>query len=120
VVSVPGRAAVDLQRVSRNTAPGIAGPDRQHRWTLSDVSFVPGYLLVASEEITRLRKSRRMTLAAGVIRAMIAWEAGQSGAGPPLDQAARRNLLDYAEGMLFLLVAMTCINTMTNRNVCET
>ena len=34
-----------------------------------------------------------------------------------VEQAARHNLLEYAELMLFLLVAMTYINAMDERNV---
>jgi NhaD family Na+/H+ antiporter len=86
---------------------------------LSLAIFVLAYLLVSTEEFTHLRKSKPVILAAGLIWSMVAWAAGQSGHAAMAEQAARHNLLDYAELMLFLLVAMTYINSMEERNVFE-
>ncbi len=79
--------------------------------------FALAYLLVTVEEFTHLRKSKPVIIAAGLIWGMVAWSAGQSGHGHMVEQAARHNLLEYAELMLFLLVAMTYINAMDERNV---
>jgi len=79
--------------------------------------FVLAYMLVTAEEFTRLRKSKPVIIAAGIIWAMIGYAATQHGAGETAEQAARTNLLDYAELMLFLLVAMTYINAMEERQV---
>ncbi|HUT39995.1 MAG TPA: sodium:proton antiporter NhaD [Gammaproteobacteria bacterium] len=79
--------------------------------------FAFAYLLVTAEEFTHLRKSKPVIIAAGLIWGLVAWAAGQSGHGHLAEQAARHNLLEYAELMLFLLVAMTYINAMDERNV---
>jgi NhaD family Na+/H+ antiporter len=84
---------------------------------LSLAVFVLAYILVAAEEFTKLRKSKPVILAAGIIWALVAYVATQHGFGKEVEQAARRNLLDYAELMLFLLVAMTYINAMEERQV---
>jgi len=79
--------------------------------------FALAYLLVMAEEFTHLRKSKPVIIAAGLIWGLVAWSAGQSGHSHLVEQAARHNLLEYAELMLFLLVAMTYINAMDERNV---
>jgi NhaD family Na+/H+ antiporter len=84
---------------------------------LSLAIFAVAYLLVTAEEFTHLRKSKPVIIAAGLIWGLVAWAAGQSGQGHMVEQAARHNLLEYAELMLFLLVAMTYINAMNERNV---
>jgi len=79
--------------------------------------FVIAYLLVMAEEFTHLRKSKPVILAAGLIWASIAYVAAQHGMSVEAEQAVRHNLLEYAELMLFLLVAMTYINSMEDRGV---
>ncbi len=84
------------------------------------IVFVIAYLLVMAEEFTHLRKSKPVIIAAGLIWGMIAWVYR---AYPELtalpEHAVRENLLEYAELMLFLLVAMTYINSMEERQVFE-
>ncbi len=83
--------------------------------------FTVAYLLVMAEEFTHLRKSKPVILAAGIIWALIAL-VYQSHPELPVtmaEEAVRENLLEYAELMLFLLVAMTYINAMAERNVFE-
>jgi NhaD family Na+/H+ antiporter len=79
--------------------------------------FVLAYLLVMAEEFTHLRKSKPVILAAGIIWAAIAWVYVANGMPHMAEQAVRHNLLEYAELMLFLLVAMTYINAMEERQV---
>jgi NhaD family Na+/H+ antiporter len=79
--------------------------------------FVIAYLLVMAEEFTHLRKSKPVIIAAGLIWASIAYVAAQHGMSVEAEQAVRHNLLEYAELMLFLLVAMTYINSMEDRGV---
>lgn len=82
--------------------------------------FILAYLLVMAEEFTHLRKSKPVILAAGMIWAAIAWTYQSQGLPPELpEQAIRHNLLEYAELMLFLLVAMTYVNAMEERRVFE-
>jgi NhaD family Na+/H+ antiporter len=79
--------------------------------------FVVAYLLVMAEEFTHLRKSKPVIIAAGLIWGTIAWVYVQHGLPHAAEVAARHNLLEYAELMLFLLVAMTYINSMEERRV---
>jgi NhaD family Na+/H+ antiporter len=81
--------------------------------------FVIAYALVMAEEFTHLRKSKPVILAAGIIWALIAWVYASQGFTHEAEQAVRHNLLEYAELMLFLLVAMAYINAMEERNVFE-
>ena len=81
--------------------------------------FVLAYALVMAEEFTHLRKSKPVILAAGIIWAMIGWVYANHGLSHEAEAAVRHNLLEYAELMLFLLVAMTYINAMDERQVFE-
>ncbi len=81
--------------------------------------FIVAYALVMAEEFTHLRKSKPVILAAGLIWALIAWIYTSHGFTHEAEHAVRHNLLEYAELMLFLLVAMTYINAMDERNVFE-
>ena len=79
--------------------------------------FILAYLLVMAEEFTHLRKSKPVILAAGIIWGTIAWVYDAHGLPHMAEHAVRHNLLEYAELMLFLLVAMTYINAMEERRV---
>ncbi len=82
------------------------------------IIFVIAYLFVMAEEFTHLRKSKPVILAAGLIWGMIAF-VYQSYPGMEAlpEHAIRHNLLEYAELMLFLLVAMTYVNSMEEHKV---
>lgn len=88
---------------------------------LALIFFALAYILVMAEEFTHLRKSKPVILAAGLIWGMIAW-VYQSHAGMEAlpEHAFRHNLLEYAELMLFLLVAMTYVNSMEEHRVFDT
>ena len=79
--------------------------------------FVVAYLFVMAEEFTHLRKSKPVILAAGLIWGIIGWFYAANGFTHEAEHAVRHNLLEYAELMLFLLVAMTYINAMEERRV---
>lgn len=82
------------------------------------IIFALAYLLVMAEEFTQLRKSKPVILAAGLIWGMIAWVyQGHAGLESLPEHAVRHNLLEYAELMLFLLVAMTYVNSMQEHRV---
>jgi NhaD family Na+/H+ antiporter len=81
--------------------------------------FFVAYLVVMAEEFTHLRKSKPVMLAAGIIWALIAWYYQSHDISHVVEVALRHNLEEYAELMLFLLVAMTFINAMDERNVFE-
>jgi len=79
--------------------------------------FVVAYLLVMVEEFTHLRKSKPVIIAAGLIWSLIAYVYVANGMPHVAENVVRHNLLEYAELMLFLLVAMTYINAMSERQV---
>jgi len=79
--------------------------------------FVFAYLLVIGEEFTHLRKSKPVIIGAGLIWGLIGWVYASHGMPELAEHAVRHNLLEYAELMLFLLVAMTYINAMEERRV---
>jgi len=77
--------------------------------------FVLAYALVINEEFLHLRKSKPVIVAAGVIWVLVA--AAYAGRGDMVTAASalRHNIEEYAELLLFLLSAMTFINTMEDR-----
>ena len=79
--------------------------------------FVGAYSLVIFEEQLHLRKSKPVLLAAGVIWVCVAITFAGMGNTHAAEEAIRHNLLEYAELFLFLLCAMTYINSMDERNV---
>jgi len=81
--------------------------------------FGIAYLLVMAEEFTHLRKSKPVILAAGLIWGMVAYVYAQHDMPGVVEAAVRHNILEFAELMLFLLVAMTYINAMEERLVFE-
>ncbi len=83
--------------------------------------FVLAYAVVMVEEFTHLRKSKPVILGAGIIWMLVAIRAGQMPeiAREAVGVAFRHTFLEFAELFLFLLVAMTYINSMTERNVFE-
>jgi NhaD family Na+/H+ antiporter len=96
--------------------------DLTTRWVgyASLAIFVLAYSLVIVEEQIHMRKSKPVMVAAGIIWAMIALIYSQQ-TDPAFHHTAevmiRHNLLEYAELLLFLLAAMTYINTMGERGV---
>lgn len=81
--------------------------------------FFLAYVVVMAEEFTHLRKSKPVMLAAGIIWGLIAWYYQTQGVSDIVEAALRHNLEEYAELMLFLIVAMTFINAMDERHVFE-
>jgi NhaD family Na+/H+ antiporter len=81
------------------------------------ILFVVAYGFVMAEEFTHLRKSKPVLLAAGIIWAMIAVVYVNHDMPHAAEEAIRHNILEYSELFLFLLVAMTYINSMDERLV---
>jgi len=81
--------------------------------------FVFAYALVMAEESIRLPKSKPVLIAAGLIWLIIAVSYQGTGHEQLAEAAVRHNLLEFAELMLFLLVAMTYINAMEERRLFE-
>ncbi len=88
-------------------------------WTglLALVIFVAAYSLVILEENIHLRKSKPVIVAAGFIWMLVALAYMSNGDTHAAAELVRHNLLEFAELFLFLLAAMTFINTMEERGV---
>jgi len=78
--------------------------------------FIIAYGFVIAEEFTHLRKSKPVMVAAGVLWVLVAFAWRTSGI-PGVGELLRHNLLEYSELLLFLLAAMTFVNTLAERNV---
>jgi NhaD family Na+/H+ antiporter len=72
-----------------------------------------------AEESIHLPKSKPVLIAAGLIWLIIAVSYQGTGQEQLAEAAVRHNLLEFAELMLFLLVAMTYINAMEERRLFE-
>lgn len=81
------------------------------------VIFCIAYILVMFEERLELRKSKPVLVAAGIIWISIGIYYRQAGGGSEVEEAFRHTLLEFAELMLFLLVAMTYINALEERRL---
>ena len=79
--------------------------------------FFVAYEFVAVEEAIQLRKSKPVMLAAGLIWALLGVVYAAHGQSAALEAAAKHVILDYGELMLFLVVAITYVNTMQERRV---
>src|SRR3972149_1734725 len=84
---------------------------------LSLMVFLVAYALVIAEEFLHLRKSKPVMVAAGVIWILVALAYASHGDTVTAAAAVRHNLLEYAELLLFLLAAMTYVNTMEEQNI---
>lgn len=103
-------AAESEQRLSVTTQwPGL----------LALALFIAAYVLVILEEYTDLRKSKPVVLAAGLIWMVIAAYVHFSGVDAAVEAALTDTLVDFASLFMFLLVAMTYVNAMTDRNIFE-
>lgn len=84
---------------------------------LSLFIFVAAYILVVFEETTKMRKSKPVLLAAGLIWALIGMAYAAAGLGEKAEEAAQHVIMEYGELFLFLLVAITYVNTLQERRV---
>jgi Na+/H+ antiporter NhaD/arsenite permease-like protein len=84
---------------------------------VSIVVFVAAYALVIAEEAIHLRKSKPVVVAAGIIWFLVALAYIGTGDTHTAEELVRHNILEFAELFLFLLAAMTYINTMEERGV---
>lgn len=81
--------------------------------------FVIAYILVIFEEKLHLHKSKPVLVAAGIIWAIIAYVYKTHGLNEMASAALEHNFLEYTELFFFLLVAMTYISAMIERNIFE-
>ena len=81
--------------------------------------FVGAYILVILEENIHLRKSKPVIVAAGFIWILVAMAYSMAGDTHTAEELVKHNLLEFVELFLFLLAAMTFINTMEERGIFE-
>lgn len=83
------------------------------------VVFAIAYALVFAEERFHLHKSKPVMAAAGITWVLVAIAFYQEGRSAEVAGRLRSVVLEYAELFLFLLSAMSFVNTMVERNVFE-
>ena len=96
-------------------------PDLTMHWVgfISIAIFVAAYALVIAEESTHLRKFKPVIVAGGMLWFMLAGLYAALGLTTQAAMALRHILLEYGELLLFLLVAMTYVNSLEERRVFE-
>ncbi len=82
---------------------------------LSLIIFVLAYVLVVFEETTHMRKSKPVMMAAGLIWALIGIAFSLSGQSEAAHTQALEIIEEYGELFLFLIVAITYVNTLEER-----
>jgi Na+/H+ antiporter NhaD/arsenite permease-like protein len=82
---------------------------------LSLMIFVVAYIMVIFEESIHMRKSKPVMLAAGLIWGMIGIAYSMAGVPEAAHEHAREIIEEYGELFLFLLVAITYVNTLEER-----
>lgn len=79
--------------------------------------FAVAYALVMAEERFHLRKSIPIMIAAGVMWMLAAAAYASAGRADQAEVLVRNNILEFGELFLFLLAAVTYVNTMEERQV---
>jgi Na+/H+ antiporter NhaD/arsenite permease-like protein len=79
--------------------------------------FFVAYLLVATEAKTHLKKSKPVILSAGIIWALIGVAYLTAGSPANVGDMVRHNVMEFGELFLFILAAMTYVNTMEERRI---
>ena len=82
---------------------------------LSLVIFVLAYVMVVFEEATHMQKSKPVMLAAGLIWALIGISYAMAGQSDAAHAHAIEIIEEYGELFLFLIVAITYVNTLEER-----
>ncbi len=103
---------------SEGSSQAINLTDTFYGYAALGVFFV-AYVLVILEEELHLPKSKPVLISAALIWMIVGWIYSQSDQSELARAALQHNFLEYTELFFFLLVAMTYINTMMERNVFE-
>ncbi len=83
---------------------------------LSLAIFIVAYALVVTEDLVHLRKSKPVIMAAGLIWVLTALAFSDAHLGH-LEEHIRHHVNDFGQLFLFLMVAMTYISAIAERNV---
>jgi Na+/H+ antiporter NhaD/arsenite permease-like protein len=97
----------------------ISALDLTYHWVgyTALLIFILAYVVIILEEQIHMLKSKPVMIAAGLIWMLIAVVYVLHGDEHTAELAFRHSLLEFAELFLFLLVAMTYINTMDERGI---
>ncbi|WP_127477679.1 sodium:proton antiporter NhaD [Sulfurivermis fontis] len=119
LLSLSGLLSALLLSPAALASEGAPALDLTATWfgIVAVVVFVLAYALVVTEEFLHLRKSKPVLVAAGIIWILVGTAYAMHGDTHTAGAAIRHNLMEYAELMLFLLAAMTYINTMEERQL---
>jgi len=112
--------SLSIMPVHAEEAAGRIDLTRHPAGYLALLIFFVAYGFVAVEKAIQLRKSKPVMLAAGLIWALLGLVYALDGQSAALEAAAKHVILDYGELMLFLVVAITYVNTMRERRVFDT
>jgi Na+/H+ antiporter NhaD/arsenite permease-like protein len=82
--------------------------------------FAVAYGIAMAEQRLQVRKSVPVLVAAGLIWLLVGIGFAQAGASATAAELARRSILNYAELLLFLIPAMTFVNTLEDRGLFDT
>ncbi len=93
--------------------------DLTHHWAgyFSLTVMVVAYTAAVFEDVTDLRKSKPMLLAAALIWMVIVFVYQQQGANQLAVTAFKGNLQTYIELLLFIMVSMTYLNAMEDMHI---
>lgn len=99
--------------------PALQQLDLTHHWVgyFSLAVMVAAYVAATFEEVTELRKSKPMLLAATLIWLAIVFAYQQQGLDPLAVTAFKGNLQTYIELLLFIMVSMTYLNAMEDMRI---
>ncbi|MFK7817048.1 MAG: sodium:proton antiporter NhaD [Gammaproteobacteria bacterium] len=106
-----------MNTYAADAAHGIQNFTTHWAAILAVVIFGASYTLVILEEQLHLRKSKPVIVSAGIIWLIVALVYISHGDKHTAEVLVRHNILEFAELFLFLLAAMTFINTMYERGI---
>ncbi|TAL46222.1 MAG: sodium:proton antiporter [Methylovulum sp.] len=110
-----------LSTAAENTAASGQALDLTHHWVgyLAIAIFSAAYVLAMLEEVTELRKSKPMVLAASLIWIFISVIYVSGSMGELAGHSFRSALEGFAELFLFIMVSMAYLNAMEDRGIFE-
>lgn len=108
-----------LALAAEETAGQTQPLDLTQHWAgyMALLVFAVAYILAMTEEVTELKKSKPMVFAASLIWIFIAVFYAKGGMSEQVGVAFRTTLESYGELFLFIMVSMTYLNAMEDRNV---
>lgn len=104
---------------TETAVPAIQQLDLTHHWAgyFSLTVMVAAYIAAMFEDVTELRKSKPMLLAAALIWFVIVLTYQQQGNDEIAVTAFKSNLQSYIELLLFIMVSMTYLNAMEDMRI---